>query len=58
MERVFTKIAYVGTVLLAILGLWFVIDGAIEAGIFTLVGAAIVLIMCLATTSIYRSRGM
>lgn len=56
MERLLTAVAYVGAGLMALLGLWFLIDGAVEAGIFFLVGSAIILLMSLTTTSIRRSK--
>lgn len=56
LDRIFTRVAYVGSVLMALLGVWLLIDGAVEGGILLLVVAAITLVMCLAATAIHRSR--
>lgn len=56
MDRIFTRVAYVGSGLLALLGIFFLLEGAVEGGVFFLVIAAITLVMCLATTAIHRSR--
>lgn len=56
MEKLVTGIAYVGAVLLGLLGLWLLIDDAVEAGIFLLVISAITLVMCVTTTAIHRSK--
>ena len=56
LDTIFTRVAYVGSGLMALLGVWFLIDGAVEGGVFFLVIAAITLVMCLATTAIRRSK--
>lgn len=56
LDRIFTRVAYVGSVLMAVLGTWFLVEGEVEGGVFFLVIAAITLVMCLVTTAIRRSR--
>ena len=51
-----TKIALVGAILLAILGVVILIDGGVSAGLTLLGIAALTLVMCITTMAINRRK--